>query len=251
MRLEGKTAALTGAAGDIGRATARRFRDEGARIALIDRDEAGLAMLCEELGRGAVACAADVADEASVNRTAAQIRSAYGRIDILFVNAGVEQSHTPLVELGKDDFDHVLSVNLTGAFLTAKFMLPLMADGGSVIFTSSIAGMMGLPAYAAYCASKTGLVGLMRSASYDVAQRGVRCNTIHPGPVRSRMLARSAHEATAGGDTAPWYAAMAGMARLGRLAEPSDVAALALFLASDESRMITGQSIAVDGGIVQ
>lgn len=251
MRLQGKTAAITGAAGDIGRAAARRFLDEGARLALIDRDESGLSALRNDLGQNMLMISADVTDENLVRSAADAVGETFGKIDILFVNAGIEQSTVPLTDMSRADFDRVITVNLTGAFLTAKYFLPVMADHGSVIFTSSIAGLMALPAYAAYSASKAGVIGLMRSASLDVAPRGIRCNTIHPGPVRSKMLARSAHEATGGGDVEAWYGAMAGMAKMSRLVEPDDVVSLALFLASDESSMIAGQTIAVDGGIVQ
>lgn len=251
MRLQGKTAVITGAAGDIGGAAVRRFAAEGARVALIDRDEPGIAELGRLLDPAPLTAIADVVTEATVADAAASVRDAFGGIDILFVNAGVEQAHTALTDMTKEAFERVVSVNLTGAFLTARHFLPLMNDGGSVIFTSSTAALMPIPAYSAYSASKAGLIGLMRSASLDVAPRGIRCNTVHPGPVRSRMLERSAQEAAGGGDTAAFYAAMTGIGRMGRLVEPDEVAALVLFLASDESRMITGQSIAVDGGIVQ
>lgn len=251
MRLEGKTAVITGAAGDIGGAAARRFATEGASVGLIDRDERGLADVGGTLDPAPLAIPADVADEATVAAAAAAMRGTFGMIDVLFVNAGVEQSYTAIADMTKEAFERVVSVNLTGAFLTAKHFLPLMNDGGSVIFTSSTAALMPIPAYSAYSASKAGLIGLMRSASLDVAPRRIRCNTVHPGPVRSRMLERGAQEAAGGGDTAGFYAAMTGTARMGRLVEPDEVAALVLFLASDESRMITGQSIAVDGGIIQ
>ncbi|WP_242128721.1 SDR family oxidoreductase [Sphingobium sp. Sx8-8] len=251
MRLEGKTAVITGAAGDIGGATTHRFVEEGARLALLDRDEGGLTALGDALGAPAQAVRADVTDEDSIAAAARSVQSAYRTVDILFVNAGIEQSHTPLTDMTKEAFERVVAINLTGAFLTAKHFLPLVADNGSVIFTSSIAGLMPMPAYAAYSASKAGLIGLMRSASVDVAPRGIRCNTIQPGPVRSKMLTRSAEEATGGGNIEAFFTAMSGMARLNRLVKPVDVATLALFLASDESSMITGQSITVDGGIVQ
>ena len=248
MRLGGKTAVITGAAGDIGGAAARQFLREGAMLALVDRDERGIADLGASLGPSPLIAGADITDENAVRQAAEAVRSQFGTIDILFVNAGVEQSHIPLVDMTKADFERVVGINLTGAFLTAKHFVPLIADRGSIIMTSSVAAISGIPAYAAYSASKAGLLGLMRSASLDVAPRGIRCNIIFPGPVKSRMLDRSAREASADGDTTAFYAAMSGMSRLGRLVEPDDIASLALFLASDESSMISGQTIAVDGG---
>ncbi len=250
MRLQDKVAVITGAAGDVGGAAARLFCEQGARLALLDRDKAGLAALAAALPNGATCIGADVTSEDALQAAAGSVHADLGRVDILFVNAGVEQSNATITEMTKAAFESVLSINLVGAFLTAKSFLPVMADGGSVIFTSSTAALMPFPAYSAYSASKAGLVGMMRSASVDVAPRRIRCNTIHPGPVRSRMLERSAAAATNGGDTEAWYGAMAGAARMGRLVEPEEVAALALFLASDESRMITGQSLRVDGGVV-
>jgi NAD(P)-dependent dehydrogenase (short-subunit alcohol dehydrogenase family) len=141
-----------------------------------------------------------------------------------------------------------MAVNVRGAFLTVKHFLAIMNDGGSIVLTSSIAALMGLPGLGAYSASKAALVGIMRSIAMDVAPRGIRCNTVHPGSVRSRMLERSAQEATGGKDTTEWYKRAAAMAKLGRLVEPEEIADLVEFLASDRSRMITGQSIAVDGG---
>jgi NAD(P)-dependent dehydrogenase (short-subunit alcohol dehydrogenase family) len=250
MRLEGKSAVITGAAGDIGKASSRRFCAEGARLALIDRDSQGLEVLSRSLKTPPITVAADVTNEDEIRQAAEAVLSKIGRIDILFINAGIEQSHTAVTDMKKEAFERVVAVNLTGAFVTAKHFLPIVADHGSVVFTSSIAGLMAIPSYAAYSAAKAGLIGLMRSAGLDVAQRRIRCNTIHPGPVRSKMLERSAQEATGGGDVAAWYDAMSAMARMGRLVEPDDVASLALFLASDESAMISSQTIAVDGGVV-
>jgi NAD(P)-dependent dehydrogenase (short-subunit alcohol dehydrogenase family) len=250
MRLAGKTAVITGAAGDIGKATSRRFHAEGARLALIDRDSDGLEVLARSFEKPPLSFVADVTDEDQIRQTAEAIRSRIGQIDILFINAGIEQSHASVVDMEKEAFERVVAVNLTGGFLTAKHFLPVVADYGSVVFTSSIAAVVAFPGSPAYSASKAGLIGLMRSAALDVAQRRIRCNTILPGPVKSKMLARAAQQATGGSDMEEWYQAMSEMARMGRLVEPDDVASLALFLASDESAMISSQSIAVDGGLV-
>lgn len=252
MRLNGKTALITGAAGDIGAATARRFGEEGAQLALIDLDRDGVAGLAKDLASTPLTLETDVTDENAVRAAADQVKTKFSGLDILFVNAGVEQSHTPLVDMTTEAFERVVKVNLMGAFQTAKAFLPLMNDNASVIFTSSIAALMPLPAYSAYSASKAAVIGMMRSVSLDVAARQIRCNTIHPGPVKSRMLARSAREVMGEtGDANAFYDAATSAARIARLVEPEEVASLALFLASDESRMITGQSICVDGGMVQ
>lgn len=249
MRLEGKKIVITGAAGDIGRAAARRFAEEGAQLALLDRDETALAELGSGLGTAITLCA-DITNETDLVAAAAVARTTLGNIDVLFANAGIEQSYVPVSDMDKATFEKVLAVNLTGSFLTAKHFVPLIADHGSVIITSSIAAMTAFPAYSAYSASKAGLIGLMKSLGLDVAARSIRCNTIHPGPVRSKMLERSAPEGSGGDNIEAWFDGMAGLARMKRLVQPDDVASLALFLASDESAMISGQSIVVDGGIV-
>lgn len=250
MRLKGQTAVITGAAGDIGAATAKRFVEEGAHVFLIDRDEAGLKALQASLGLAAQFCVTDITDEDALAEAAKAASGLTGKIDSVFANAGVEQPYVPITDYSREDFQRIVDINLVGAFLTAKYMIPHIGDGGSLIFTSSIAALMPFPSYAGYSASKTGIIGLMRSISLDVAPRGIRCNTIHPGPVRSKMMERSAVDATGGGDIEGWLSEMAKIARLGRLVLPTDVASLALFLASDESRMITGQRIVVDGGVV-
>lgn len=252
MQLDGKTAVITGAAGDIGSTAARRFSAEGANLVMVDRDEKGLLAEGQSLIESPLLLLpVDVSDENDVRQAAAATAKAFGTIDILFINAGIEQSHTPLVDMDKTSFERIVSVNLTGAFLTAKHFVPLIKDKGSIIVTSSLAALVSYPAYSAYSASKAGLIGLMRSLSTDVGVRGVRCNTIHPGPVESRMLERSAQMAMAGGDTTMFYEALSSKAKLGKLVTADDVVSLALFLASDESRMITGQSIAVDGEVVE
>jgi NAD(P)-dependent dehydrogenase (short-subunit alcohol dehydrogenase family) len=250
MRLQGKTAVITGAAGDIGQCTARRFHAEGARLVLLDRDNEGLEAFSRSFDTLPMSVAADVTNEGEIRQAAEAVRTEIGQIDILFINAGIEQSHVSIIDMEKETFERVVAVNLTGAFVTAKHFLPIVADHGSVVFTSSTAGLMAFPSYSAYSASKAGVIGLMRSAALDVAQRRIRCNTIHPGPVQSKMLERSAQEATGGHGVEAWYDAMSGMARMGRLVEPDDVASLALFLSSDESAMISSQTIAVDGGVV-
>ena len=149
MRLANKTAVITGAAGDIGKAVARRFAEEGARLALIDRDYAGLVEVSALLPTAAT-IKADVTNESDLQQAAEAVRSQFGTIDVLLVNAGIEQSYVAITEMEKEAFERVVSVNLTGAFLTAKHFLPIVADNGSVMFTSSIAALRAYPGYSAY-----------------------------------------------------------------------------------------------------
>jgi NAD(P)-dependent dehydrogenase (short-subunit alcohol dehydrogenase family) len=250
MELKDKVAVVTGAAGDIGLAAVRRLVESGASTMLIDIDRQALADAVTTFARDQVAhCVVNVTCEADLEAGARETYARFGKVDILFVNAGVEQPHIPITSLPESAFDRVVAVNLKGVFLTIKHFLPIMAEGGSIIIMSSIAGLMGIPAYAAYSASKAGLIGMMRSIALDAAPRGIRCNTIHPGSVRSRMLDRSAHE-VAGDSKEEWCRRVSAMAKLGRLVEPEEVADLVVFLGGDSSRMITGQSIAIDGGTI-
>jgi NAD(P)-dependent dehydrogenase (short-subunit alcohol dehydrogenase family) len=250
MQLKDKKAVITGAAGDIGLATMRAFLENGAAAMLVDIDAAALADAAAGSGGQAAYVAADVTSEASVAAAARRTAERFGRIDIVFANAGVDQAHAPVIELEEGLFDRVTAVNVKGVFLTVKHFLPIMNDGGSIIITSSVAALMGLPSLAAYSASKAAVVGMMRPIAMEAAQRRIRCNTIHPGTVRSRMLHRSAEKLSPDGDTDAWYRRVTGMVPFNRLVEPTEIADLVAFLASDRSRMITGQSIAVDGGMV-
>lgn len=248
-RLAGKTALITGGAGVIGLATARRFVEEGARIALVDRDERRLRAARDEIGAAGILCiAADVTRAADCARYARAAQAALGDIDIFFNNAGVEGVVAPLTEFPEDVFDDVYAVNVRGVFLGLKYMIPVMRTGGSIIITSSIAGLRGGPHLSAYVMSKHAVVGLMRGAAQECAPRGVRVNTIHPGFVESRMM-RSLEAQRAGArpheDIQRDFLARIPM---GRYVDPQEIAGAVAYLASDDARMVTGTQHLVDGG---
>ncbi|SEJ95428.1 NAD(P)-dependent dehydrogenase, short-chain alcohol dehydrogenase family [Sphingobium sp. AP50] len=249
MELEGKRVVITGAAGDIGGATARRCVEEGASVMLLDIDENAIAAAAAEHA-SLLHYRLDVTSSADVAAAAAAVQERMGMIDLLFLNAGIEQPHAPFIDLDEALFDRVMAVNVKGVFLMAKHFVPIMRDGGSIVITASIASLMGLPGNAAYSASKAAVAGMMRSIATDCAVRGIRCNTVHPGSVNSRMMARSAEAATGGGDTTLFYEQVSAMAKLGRMVEPVEIAEMVVFLGSDRARMVTGQSLVVDGGTV-
>ena len=241
-RLDDKTAFITGAAGSIGAATARRFVAEGARVVLSDLDAEPLHALAGELG--AEAAVADVTDSAAV---AAAVEKA-GALDIAFANAGVFGDVAPVADYDEAVFAHVLAVNVLGPFHVAKHALRAMRPGGSLILNSSVVGLTSDPGICAYATSKHALVGLMRTAAKEVAGRGIRVNSIHPGPVDNAFQHRIETVAT-GESEARAAEIFETMIPLGRHATPEEVAEAVLFLASDESRFMTGAAIPLDGGL--
>jgi NAD(P)-dependent dehydrogenase (short-subunit alcohol dehydrogenase family) len=249
-RLDSKTALITGAAGSIGAATARRFVAEGARVALVDLDAAALDALAAQLGgaASALAIAADVTDGEQVARAVDETVQRFGGLDIAFANAGIFGEVANIIDYPDDVFDRVMAVNVRGPFLVAKHALRAMRDGGSLIINSSVVGLTADPGIVAYATSKHALVGLMRTAAKEVAPRGIRVNTLHPGPVDNAFQHRI--ETTATGEPEAGAAALfEQMIPLGRHATPGEVAAAVLFLASDESAFLTGATVPLDGGM--
>ena len=247
-RLDGKVAVITGAANGIGAAAARRFVAEGARVVLVDRDEAALADVAGPLGRAATVLAGDVTLEATAPAYVAHARRLFGRLDIALLNAGIEGEVATIPELPLAVFDRVMAVNVRGVWLGLAAVLPaIQADGGgSIVITSSSAGLRGAARMAAYVTSKHAVVGLMRSAALEGAPTGVRVNCVNPGPVDTRMIAAIDASLSPGVEDAK----RARRIPLGRYGAPEDIAALMLFLASDEARFCTGGTYAADGGLL-
>lgn len=247
-RLSGKVALITGAAGSIGSASARLFVEEGAQVVLVDREEDALAAVAAELGEAAVAHPADVTDSDGVRAAVQLAVDRFGGLDIAFANAGTFGTAAPITEYPEDVFDRVLAVNVRGPFLLAKHALAVMRDGGSFIITSSVVGVTSAPGIAGYATSKHAVVGLMRTAAKEMAERGIRANTIHPGPVDNDFQDNVEVLAT-GQAKADANAIFDAMIPLARHARPQEVAAAALYLASDESAFTTGATIVLDGGL--
>jgi 3(or 17)beta-hydroxysteroid dehydrogenase len=248
-RLAGKAAFVTGAASGLGRAIARLYAAEGARVALADLDEAGGREAAAEIGAAALFLAHDVADEAGWLRNLAAAAAAFGRLDILVNNAGIGPVGT-IEKTSLDEWRQVHRINLDGVFLGCKHGLPHLraAGGGTIINMSSVAGLMGTPTLLAYGSSKAAVAQLTKSVALHCAARkdGVRCNSIHPVFTATPMVDR-----LVAGARAPEEArrALAAQIPLGRLGEAAEVAALALYLAADESRFVTGAEFVIDGGM--
>jgi NAD(P)-dependent dehydrogenase (short-subunit alcohol dehydrogenase family) len=248
-KLENKVALVTGGAGSIGRTTAELFLDEGAKVFLVDVDEEALKKAIDQWsGKDIKYCVADVSKSADVQRYVTQAVEAFGKIDVFFNNAGIEGVVKPIVDYPDEVFDKVIAVNVRGVWLGNKYVLPQMNDGGSIIITSSVAGLLGSPNVSAYITSKHACVGIMRASSVEAAPRRIRVNSVHPSPVDNRMM-RSLEEGFSPGQGAAVKEQLELTIPLGRYAQPIEIANLVLFLASDESQFITGTTQVIDGGI--
>jgi NAD(P)-dependent dehydrogenase (short-subunit alcohol dehydrogenase family) len=247
-RLRGKTAFITGGEGSIGMATARAFVAEGARVCLTGISAGDLERGAAELGPAATWIVADVADSAQVKAAVAHATATLGPLDIIISNAGIFGVVAPVADYPEDVFDEVLSVHVRGSFLVCKHALPHLRAGASVVITSSVVGLTADPGICAYATAKHALVGLMRTLAKETAPRGIRVNTIHPGPIDNEFQHQIEIAAT-GKDRAEAAASFDGFIPLARHGTPEEVARAMLFLASDESSFVTGATIAVDGGM--
>jgi NAD(P)-dependent dehydrogenase (short-subunit alcohol dehydrogenase family) len=246
-RLEGKAALVTGAAGGIAGATARRFAAEGAAVACLDIDDAGAARTAGEIeaaGGRALACPCDVSDAESVRASVARAAEAFGRLDIVVNGAALGEAAGNVVELDLAEWQRALATNLTSVFLVCKYAIPVMATsgGGSVINIASQLGQVAVPRRPAYVTTKAAVIQLTRSMAIDFAKDNIRVNSLSPGATETPRLLRT-HKTMEDA-----RAALVPLHPIGRLGQPADLADAALFLASDESRFMTGADLVVDGG---
>jgi len=251
IRLDGKVAVVTGAAGVIGTATLRLLAERGARIVAIDRREQDLRAAIEGLPASAraMAIAADVTDEDEVAGYVRATVEKFGAIDAFYNNAGIEGDIKPITEYSLESFRRVLDVNVVGVFLGMKHVLPVMlkANKGSIINTASIAGLMGSPHLAVYSASKHAVIGLTKSAAWECTGTGVRVNCVCPGLIESRMLSAIIEGRNPGNAPVP-NDRIVDRVPARRLGQASEVASIVAFLASDEASYVSGSAYTVDGG---
>jgi NAD(P)-dependent dehydrogenase (short-subunit alcohol dehydrogenase family) len=248
-RLQDKVALISGGGGSIGAATARVFAAEGARVVVADLDEAGLTAVVDEIGSDRTELAVtDVTDSDQVRAAVALAVERFGGLDVAFANAGVFGVNAPIAEYPEDVFDRVMAVNVRGSFLLAKHALRVMRDGGSMIFNSSVVGLMSDSAICAYATSKHAVVGLMRTAVHEVSARRIRVNSIHPGPVDNGFQ-HSIEVRLTGEEEARAAELFDERIPLGRHATADEIARTVLFLASDDSAFMTGATVKGDGGV--
>jgi len=243
-RLDGKIALVTGAARGIGAAIARRFAEEGADVLLTDSDEASVRRVAEEIGDRAAARGHDVTDEAAWKAVADWAIERHGHIDVLVNNAGIFLA-APLGETTLEEFRRVQEVNQVGVFLGMRAVAPsMLARGsGSIINLSSLAGLTGSPLLTAYGASKWAVRGMTKSVAKELAPSGVRVNSLHPGQIDTDMHARQRER------TPELVDRLVAAIPMRRIGDPREIADAALFLASDESRFVTGSEVVIDGGV--
>ncbi len=248
-KLENKIAIITGGSGSIGKITAKLFLEEGASVMLVDLNEEELRKTVQELKSDKVKyCAADVSKTVDVEHYINETVKSFGKIDVFFNNAGIEGVVKPITEYPEDVFDRVMAVNVKGYWLGNKYVLPKMNDGGSIIMTSSVAGIVGFANLGAYVTSKHAAVGMMRTTAIEAAPRKIRVNSVHPSPVNNRMM-RSIEEGASQGHADEVKKQFEASIPLGRYAENIEIAKLVLFLASDDSQFITGTTQIIDGGM--
>jgi NAD(P)-dependent dehydrogenase (short-subunit alcohol dehydrogenase family) len=239
--LAGKNYVVTGGSTGIGLAAAELLIREGARVFITGRNQASLDDAKQRLGEGAVVVRGDTADLDALAELTRVIRSHVERLDGAFINAGVAV-FGPLETVTPEQYDHMFDVNVRGAFFAVQALLPLLGQGSSIVFNSSVAGRLAMPGTAAYSATKAALTSLGRTLAVELAPRGIRVNTLSPGPVETPILDKVGIDAATRND-------FAGRTLVKRLGRPEEVARLARFLLTDDSSFIVGEEVVVDGGI--
>lgn len=252
MRLEGKTALITGGTSGIGKATVKRFVAEGADVVFTGRNETAGRQIAIELG--ATFMKHDVQDVAGYESIAKQVQSSSGRLDIAFANAGTEIDDGDIESISLDAWNNLVSINMTGAMLTAKMAVELMSKNpegpsGSIILNSSMTAHAALGNYVAYSTAKAGLIALAKSIAVHCCGKGykIRCNTIHPGVIETELITKIISQAQDTTAARAQFDSMSAMRRMGRVEE---IAGLVTYLGSDEAAFVSGSSYNIDGASI-
>jgi NAD(P)-dependent dehydrogenase (short-subunit alcohol dehydrogenase family) len=247
-KLANKIALVTGATSGIGLATAQRFALEGAQVIVTGRRQAELDAAVKTIGHDAIGLRVDSSDLTALDGLYEEIRARFGRLDVLYANAG-GGSMLPLGEITEEQFDDTFGRNVKGTLFTVQKALPLLSEGASVILTGSTAGSTGTPAFSVYAASKAAVRAFARNWILDLKGRNIRVNTLSPGPTRTTGLVELAgNDATAQQGLVD---ALAAQVPLGRVADPDEIAKAAVFLASDDASFVNGAELFADGGMAQ
>ncbi len=246
-RLEGKVAVVTGGNSGIGLATAKRLQEEGARVAIAGRSQKTLDEAAKTLGKDVLAIQADVSKLEDIDRIYSTVEKKFGKIDVLFVNAGVAK-FAPLADTPESLYDEQFDINIKGAYFTIQKAIPHLNDGASIVLNTSVAGIKGTTGTSAYSATKAALRSLARTAAAELAGRGIRVNAVAPGPIVTPIFGRTGLPQEAIDD---FIKNVGGSVPMKRLGQPEEVAGAVAFLASSDSSYITGEELHVDGGMGQ
>ena len=246
-KLEGKVAVVTGGTSGIGLATAKEFKEQGARVVITGRDQQTLDDAKRVLGDGVEAVRSDTSNLTDIDGLFAVVKEKFGKIDVLFVNAGVGK-FVPLESVTEDFFDSIMDINFKGAYFTIQKALPLLNDNASIVLNASINAYIGMPNSSVYAASKAALITLARTLSAELVDRGIRVNVVSPGPVTTPIFGKLGMDEDSLDETLRNIKTQVPMKRFGR---PEEIAKTVLFLASDDSSFLLGTEIVADGGMSQ
>jgi NAD(P)-dependent dehydrogenase (short-subunit alcohol dehydrogenase family) len=246
-KLDNKIAVITGGSSGIGLATAHRFIEDGAKVVITARNQEALDAAVAELGERGTGIHGDVANLEDLDRLFAQVQEKFGRVDILFANAGIAP-FMPFEAVKEEHFDHLFNINVRGLFFTVQKALPLLSEGASVILNASVVAQSGLPNTSVYSATKAAVRSLGRTLAAELSPRGIRVNVVSPGLIETPLVGKlglSKEELKVFG------AKIVQQTPLGRPGKPQEIAATAAFLASDEASYFTGADLVADGGMIQ
>jgi len=246
-KLDGKVAVVTGGNSGIGLATAREFQQQGAKVVITGRDQHTLDDAKQELGNDVLAVRSDTSRLADIDKLFAVVKEKLGKIDVLFINAGVGK-FMPLESVTEEFFDSIMDINFKGAYFTIQKALPLLNDNASIVLNASINAYIGMPNTSVYAASKAALITLARTLSAELVDRGIRVNVVSPGPVATPIFGKLGIAADALDEVVKNVQTQVPMKRFGR---PEEIAKTVLFLASDDSSFLLGTEIVADGGMSQ
>ncbi len=241
-KLHGQVAVITGATAGMALAAAKLFVTEGAHVYITGRRKDQLDDAVSEIGGSVTGVRSDSGNPRDLDLLVDAVRAGHGRVDVLYVSAGIGTVEEPLTAVTEDSFDTVFGVNVRGALFTVQKLLPLMSNGGSIILNGSAVWGKGIPGQSVYAATKAALRSFARTWAAELAERGIRVNVLSPGPTDTAMIAGTPPEVRE---------QIAALIPLKRLGQPADIAKVALFLASDDSSFVTGIDLSVDGGVAQ